>query len=96
MITIVARWTVALENMDRVTALLGELVDATRGEPGNLCYDLYFGAKDSGAVLIFEQYKDMDAIAAHRASPHFQNLAVAQIVPLLKTRDVQVLENVKV
>jgi quinol monooxygenase YgiN len=46
------------------------LVNATRAEPGNISYSFGFDVLEEGAIRIFEVFKDAEALAAHRASPH--------------------------
>ena len=94
MITIIARWTIDPSNMETVMEQLPRLVEGSRSEPGCLAYTPYIEHGAPNSILIFEQYKSMEAIEAHRASEHFQKIAVAQIVPLLKTRATQVLQDV--
>ena len=48
-----------------------KLVDAVEsGEPGCLSYIWHCGVKDPGHVLVFEIYRDDEAVAAHRSSSH--------------------------
>ena len=44
----------------------------SRGEPGNLRYDVLRDADDPNHFLLYEVYRDADALAAHRETPHFQ------------------------
>jgi quinol monooxygenase YgiN len=59
-------------------ALLDGMVIASRAEPGNLQYDLWRDHADAGRFVLMELYADEAAVAAHRASPHFNNY-LAQI-----------------
>ena len=52
--------------------LLGAMVAPSRAEPGNLRYDLWRDQTDSHRFVLDELYADDDAVAAHRASPHFE------------------------
>lgn len=54
-------------------SLLRGMTAPSRSEPGNLRYDLWQDQSDPTAYVIDELYVDDDAVAAHRASPHFQN-----------------------
>jgi quinol monooxygenase YgiN len=53
----------ALEPMRR-------MVDATRAEPGCISYAFSFDLLDDHVIRIFEVFRDPEALAAHRASPH--------------------------
>ena len=58
-------------NLDRATELVGELVAATRAEPGNIAYAFASTLGDPGRLVISEQWEDQAAIDAHNVSPHF-------------------------
>jgi quinol monooxygenase YgiN len=53
-------------------SLLGGMVEPSRKEPGNLRYDLWRDQTDPKRFVLDELYADEDAVAAHRATPHFQ------------------------
>ena len=53
-------------------ALLDNMIVSSRGEPGNLRYDLWQDRTDAARFVLDELYADGDALAAHRASAHFQ------------------------
>jgi quinol monooxygenase YgiN len=57
---------------DRLRTLLDGMLAPSRTEPGNLRYDLWQDASEPGRFFLDELYADEDAVAAHRASPHFQ------------------------
>ncbi|GLK79860.1 hypothetical protein GCM10008174_16010 [Methylopila turkensis] len=52
--------------------LLDGMLAPSRGEPGNLRYDLWVDQADPARFVLDELYVDEAAVAAHRASPHFQ------------------------
>jgi quinol monooxygenase YgiN len=49
------------------------MIAPSRAEAGNLRYDLWTDQSSPGRFVLDELYADSAAIAAHRASPHFQN-----------------------
>ncbi|PSJ39107.1 antibiotic biosynthesis monooxygenase [Sphingomonas deserti] len=53
-------------------ALLDSMLAPSRAEPGNLRYDLWRDQSDPARFVLDELYADDDAVAAHRASAHFQ------------------------
>ena len=53
-------------------ALLKSMASDSRAEPGNLRYDLWRDADQPNRFVLDELYTDNDAVALHRASPHFQ------------------------
>jgi quinol monooxygenase YgiN len=57
---------------EELRLLLDSMVAASRAEPGNLRYDLWQDQAAPSRFVLDELYTDSDAVAAHRASPHFQ------------------------
>jgi quinol monooxygenase YgiN len=82
----IARYTVTAGNEDAVIALIEELANASRTEPGNISFDAYRKTDDPSNIVLLERYASRDAFAAHRATPHFKRLVLEQIVPLLQDR----------
>jgi len=69
-------------------AKLAKVVE--ENEPGCLSYGL-FTNKDKTQVIAIEQYKDMEAIAAHRASAHMQEAMKSGKDELASPPDIQLL-----
>ncbi len=82
-----ARWQVKEGQMATVLELLPALVANTRKEKGNLQYHIYQNNTDGNQLLLFEAYRDKDAVDAHRSSDHFKQIVLEQIVPLLESRE---------
>lgn len=57
---------------DRLRALLDGMLAPSRAEAGNLRYDLWQDQSDPTRFVLDELYTGQDAVAAHRATPHFQ------------------------
>ncbi|MET0238891.1 MAG: putative quinol monooxygenase [Sphingobium sp.] len=57
---------------ESLRALLDGMIDPSRAEAGNLRYDLWQDQADPARFVIDELYTDAAAVAAHRATPHFQ------------------------
>ena len=57
--------------------LLDGMVAPSRKEPGNLRYDLWRDQADPDRFVLDELYANDDAVAAHRATPHFQTYVSA-------------------
>jgi quinol monooxygenase YgiN len=55
--------------------LLDGMLAPSRAEPGNLRYDLWQDQADPARFVLDELYADNEAVAAHRASPHFRHYA---------------------
>jgi autoinducer 2-degrading protein len=83
-----AKWRVKEGRMDTVLGLLAEAARKSTAEEGNLFYNIHQSNTDTNTLVLAEAYKDEAALAAHRASEHFQSIVVAQIVPNLEEREV--------
>lgn len=71
-IKIVAVLTARPGKADALLVLLDSLLTPSRAEPGNLRYDLWADQAEPGRFVLDELYENADAVAAHRASAHFQ------------------------
>lgn len=80
-VKIIAVLTARAGAADRLRVLLDGMLEPSRAEPGNLRYDLWQDQGQPSRFVLDELYQDADAVAAHRASPHFQNY-LAQIAEL--------------
>lgn len=89
---VLAKWTAQEGNEEAVAAVLAQMVEPTRAEPGNLAYVIHRDPEDPRVFLLYEQYADEEAYAAHGASEHFQRLAVGQGFDLLESRERQFYE----
>jgi quinol monooxygenase YgiN len=58
---------------DELEALLRGMTAPSRAESGNLRYDLWRDIDDRAKFILDELYTDVDAVASHRQTPHFQN-----------------------
>jgi quinol monooxygenase YgiN len=74
--------------------LLDGMITASRAEPGNLRYDLWQDQTDPARFVLDELYADGEAVAAHRATPHFR--AYASVVNDLAERTAVTLNPVAV
>jgi quinol monooxygenase YgiN/predicted GNAT family acetyltransferase len=86
---VIARYTVTFGNELEVESLLAQLADATRAEPGNLSFATYRQLDDERELVLLERYASLDAFTAHRATSHYNDLVLGQIVPRLDSRVVE-------
>jgi quinol monooxygenase YgiN len=86
---VIARYTVSAGKQDEVLDVLSTLVAAVRTEPGNVAFAAYRQVDDDRNVVLLERYTSRDAFAAHRETPHFKELVLGRIVPLLERRVVE-------
>lgn len=83
-----AKWQVKQGNLETVVSLLKEAVAKNSAEEGNLKYEVYQGNDNENILMLFEEYKNQEALEFHRNSAHFQDVVVGKIVPLLENREV--------
>jgi quinol monooxygenase YgiN/predicted GNAT family acetyltransferase len=86
---VIARFTVTFGNELEVSSLLTQLADAVRAEPGNLSFGAYRQFDDEREIVLLERYSSLDAFAAHRATEHYNDLVLGQIVPRLDSQVVE-------
>lgn len=85
-----AKWRVQEGQIETVLSLLAELKAKSTSEDGNLQYEIHQSNSDANTLVLFEEYKDESALAAHRNSEHYQTLLVEKILPLLEEREIVV------
>jgi len=83
-----AKWQVKQGGLEGVISLLKELVTKSSAEEGNLKYEVYQSNDNENILMLFEEYKNREALDFHRNSAHFQEVLVGKIVPLLQNREV--------
>jgi quinol monooxygenase YgiN len=71
MIAVSVTWKAKPGHEGDVARLFVEMGTESRREPGCLMYVVHRHQTEPGRFLIYEQYKDRQALEAHRASPHF-------------------------
>ena len=86
---VIARHTIAAGNEDKVYALLPQLISGARSEPGNLAFDAYPALDDPSNYVLLERYTSRAAFADHRETPHFKQIMLDQILPLLANRVIE-------
>lgn len=57
---------------DELQRELLALTGPTRAEPGNIRYDLYQSLNTANKFMRFEQWRDVAALDAHKATPHLK------------------------
>jgi quinol monooxygenase YgiN len=65
MILIVAKNPIRPEYADDFAALIGEFTEATRAEPGNICFDWYRSVEDPNVYVLVEAFADGAAGEVH-------------------------------
>jgi quinol monooxygenase YgiN len=89
MISFAVRLKFASEDRADVVETLRLLAAASRQEPGCVSYIPHHLEDDPDTVIIYEQYRDAQALAAHRASEHFNIHAVCGLYQKMRERSVE-------
>lgn len=89
MVSFIVRLRFAAEDREEVTEYLRLITAASRAEAGCVSYIPLTLEDDPDMVLIFEQYADEAALAAHRASEHFQRYAIGGLYQRMRERAVE-------
>ncbi|MEU2726277.1 putative quinol monooxygenase [Streptomyces griseoviridis] len=85
---VIAHYRCAPDDEGAVRAALLTAREGTRAEPANLAYEVHAVADEPGGFLLYERYADREGFAAHKASPHFEEVIVGRVWPLLTERSV--------
>jgi quinol monooxygenase YgiN len=88
-VQVIARYTVSEENRERLRGLLPRLAEASRTEAGNRGFGIYYNSANPTGIVLLERYASPEAFTAHRDTPHFHDLVLGRIVPLLEHRTVE-------
>ena len=89
MVSFIVRMKFASEEREEIAETLRQLAEASRQEPGCVSYVPHQLEDDPDTVIIYEQYRDEKALAAHRASDHFKKLAVGGLYQRMRERAVE-------
>lgn len=89
---VIVKWKIAESETSRILALLPELAEKTRAEPGNVSYAIYQSERSPQELILHEEYVDAAAAEAHRRSEHYERIVVDEIIPHLEVREVAVVK----
>jgi quinol monooxygenase YgiN len=90
-VVVVARWQTAAESLSDVLTLVAELRQHSLAEPGCTGYEVLRSADEPDTVMLIESYKDDAALDAHRGTPHYRELLIERILPMLTARRIELL-----
>lgn len=62
------------------------LANESRREPGCVSFIPHQAQDDPDTLVIYEQYRDENAVNAHRESPHFKKYVVGELYQRMKDR----------
>jgi quinol monooxygenase YgiN len=76
------------ENASEFGRVLERFAQACRAEPGCLSYEIFRSTTRPERFMSIERYADVGALAAHRASAHFKEIGLGEVMPLVPDRDI--------
>jgi quinol monooxygenase YgiN len=91
---VIATWRVQPGKERLVEDVLRRLTPLSRAEDGCLFYQAQVCPEDPQTFVIYEQYVDESGYLAHKASPHFTDLVLRELLPHLDERIVQTYETI--
>ncbi len=91
MISFTVRMRFQPEDRAEIRSILQNLGSASRQEPGCVNYVAHTVESDPDTVVLYEQYKDAEALEAHRSSPHFEQWATNGLYRKLRERTLETL-----
>ena len=91
MISFTVRMRFAPEDQAEIRNMLRNVGSASRQEPGCVNYVTHFVEGDPNTVVIYEQYRDVEALEAHRASTHFEQYVTNGLYRKVRERTVETL-----
>lgn len=86
MVSFTVRMRFDARDREQVSELLKSLATESRQESGCVVYVPHRVEGEPDTVLIYEQYRDGAALAAHRASEHYRRYAIQGLYQLLRER----------
>jgi quinol monooxygenase YgiN len=75
MVVLAVTWMAKIGREAEVAAIFDKLTTESRKEKGCVMYQVHKHKTDPRRFFIYEQYQDDSALEAHRATPHFLQLA---------------------
>jgi len=89
MISFLVRLKFAPEDRAQMAETVRQLADESRREEGCITYIPHQQQDNPDTVVIYEQYRDEQALAAHRESEHFKKYAVSGLYQKMLERTVE-------
>jgi quinol monooxygenase YgiN len=88
MVVLAVRYRAKAGQAEAVAAAMAEMVEQVKQhEPGCLMFHVCRANDDPDVFLLYEQYADEAAFAAHGAAPYFKRIVLETVVPLLESRE---------
>ena len=83
----IATWIAKPGADDRINDLLSQLAAESRREPGCLAYIVHRSAGHRDQFVLYELYRDADALRGHGETAHFKRYVLGEASVLLASRN---------
>ena len=71
MVVLAVTWVAKIGREGEVAELFKKLTEESQKEPGCVSYQVHRHRTEPRRFFVYEQYKDDQALEAHRCAPHF-------------------------
>lgn len=92
-VVVVAHWQTTSASLDAVLGHIATVRPQALAEPGCLGYQAFQDVDEPTTIVLIEHYRDRSALNSHLDSPHYQEVVVGLIRPLLTDRQVEILRS---
>jgi quinol monooxygenase YgiN len=89
MVSFIVRLKFSSQDRAEIAETLRLLAADSRREEGCVSYIPHQAEDDPDIIIIYEQYRDAQALAAHRESEHFRMYAVGELFQKMRERSVE-------
>jgi quinol monooxygenase YgiN len=79
-------YTFPPEKAEEAARFLRSLRDASRTEPGCVTFDVSRGIEDPNAFVLYEEWRDQEALDVHYKTEHFEKFGINGIRALATNR----------
>jgi (4S)-4-hydroxy-5-phosphonooxypentane-2,3-dione isomerase len=87
MVVLAVTWMAKAGHEAEVATIFTKLTEESRKEAGCLMYQVHRHKTEPRRFFIYEQYKDDAGLEAHRAAPHFLQLAKKELTKIAERTD---------
>lgn len=92
MVVLAVTWKAHPGKEKEVSRLFTLLQIESRKEPGCRMYLVHRHLTDPARFFVYEQYQDQAALDAHRAAPHFQQIARGELPKVAERLEAELYE----
>jgi quinol monooxygenase YgiN len=85
---VIATWTAADGQADRIRTIIEEMTPGNRAEPKMIQFEAHVSLDDPHTFVLYEHYTDPTGYADHRATEAFRTRVVGEAIPALRARQV--------